>query len=151
VLQFVHSSFRDPGDHTDKITGQPCEVLVGLALTHLDRWFNVVRQIDSTTGLYERVFMADSEALHEKTVVVTNQLGLHARVATMMVQTLRNYASQVHIVKDGVEVNARSVLGLLLLAATPGSEIVVRAQGPDSTEAIQEISRLVQDETPEEN
>ncbi len=95
--------------------------------------------------------MADSEALHEKTVVVTNQLGLHARVATMMVQTLRNYASQVHIVKDGVEVNARSVLGLLLLAATPGSEIVVRAQGPDSTEAIQEISRLVQDETPEEN
>jgi len=50
-----------------------------------------------------------------------------------------------------VEVNARSVLGLLLLAAAPGSEIVVRALGPGSTEAIQEISRLIQDETQEDN
>jgi len=95
--------------------------------------------------------MADGEQLLEKTLTVTNQLGLHARVATMMVQTLRNYTSQVYVIKDGVEVNARSVLGLLLLAAAPGSEIVVRALGPDSTEAIQEISRLIQDETQEES
>jgi phosphocarrier protein HPr len=147
----VHSCFGNSGDRTDRITELLSPVLAGLALTHLDRWFNVVRQMGSIIGLSERDLMADSESLLEKTLVVTNQLGLHARVATMMVQTLRNYSSQVHIVKDGVEVNARSVLGLLLLAATPGSEIVVRAQGPDSTEAVQEISRLVQNETPEES
>jgi phosphotransferase system HPr (HPr) family protein len=87
----------------------------------------------------------------EATLTVGNRLGLHARVATMMVQSMRNYSCQVTLRKDGVEVDARSVLGLLLLAASPGSEIVVRAQGPDSREAIQEISRLIQDEDSEEN
>jgi len=69
----------------------------------------------------------------------------------MMVQSMRNYSCQVTLVKDGVEVDARSVLGLLLLAASPGSEIVVRAQGSDSMEAIHEISRIIQDEESEEN
>jgi len=87
----------------------------------------------------------------EKTLTVGNRLGLHARVATMMVQTMRNYSCQVTLVKDGVEVDARSVLGLLLLAASPGSEIVVRAQGLDCMEAINEISRIIQDEESEEN
>lgn len=82
----------------------------------------------------------------EKTLTVNNQLGLHARVATMMVQTMRNYQSSVTIAKDGMEVDARSVLGLLLLAATAGSEIIVRAHGPDCRQAIEEISRLIQDE-----
>jgi phosphotransferase system HPr (HPr) family protein len=88
--------------------------------------------------------------MQETTLTVSNQLGLHARVATMMVQAMQNYTCQVTLVKDGVEVDARSVLGLLLLAATPGSELLVRAHGPDSRRAIQEISRLIQDEEPEE-
>lgn len=82
----------------------------------------------------------------EETLKVTNQLGLHARVATMMVQAMRNFTSQVTLIKDGMEVDARSVLGLLLLAATPGSEILVRAHGPDSKAAIEEIGRLIRDE-----
>ena len=48
--------------------------------------------------------------------------------------------------KDGVQADGRSVLDLLLLAATPGSEIVVRASGPDAEAAVKEISRLVQNE-----
>jgi phosphotransferase system HPr (HPr) family protein len=88
--------------------------------------------------------------IQETTLTVSNQLGLHARVATMMVQAMQNYTCQVTLVKDGVEVDARSVLGLLLLAATPGSELLVRAHGPDSGRAIQEISRLIQDEESEE-
>jgi phosphocarrier protein len=87
--------------------------------------------------------------LLETKLTVSNELGLHARVATMMVQAMQNYSSQVTVVKDGVEVDARSVLGLLLLAATPGCEIIVRACGPDSEQAIQEISRLIQHEEPE--
>jgi phosphocarrier protein len=93
--------------------------------------------------------MMESEMM-ERIVRVGNQLGLHARIATMMVQTMQNYSCQVTLMKDGVEVDARSVLGLLLLAATPGSEIVVKAQGPDSREAIQEISRLIQDDESEQ-
>jgi phosphocarrier protein HPr len=95
--------------------------------------------------------MIAEEQIVEKTLTVGNRLGLHARVATMMVQTMRNYSCQVTLVKDGVEVDARSVLGLLLLAASPGSEILVRAQGLDSMEAINEISRIIQDEESEEN
>ena len=95
--------------------------------------------------------MIAEEEKVEKTLTVGNRLGLHARVATMMVQTMRNYSCQVTLVKDGVEVDARSVLGLLLLAASPGSEIVVRAQGVDCMEAINEISRIIQDEESEEN
>ncbi|HMK37385.1 MAG TPA: HPr family phosphocarrier protein [Desulfomonilaceae bacterium] len=86
--------------------------------------------------------------LLERTVTVGNQMGIHARVATMMVQTMQNYACKLTLMKDGVEVDARSVLGLLLLAASPGSEIVIRANGPDSREAIQEISRIIQNEEP---
>ncbi len=95
--------------------------------------------------------MIPEEEIVEKTLTVGNRLGLHARVATMMVQSMRNYSCQVTLVKDGVEVDARSVLGLLLLAASPGSEIVVRAQGPDGMEAINEISRIIQDEESEES
>ncbi len=87
----------------------------------------------------------DNEGL-QTMVVVGNQMGLHARVATMMVQTMRKFASKVTLIKDDMEVDARSVLGLLLLAATPGSRILIRAHGPDSKEAIQEITRLIQDE-----
>ena len=82
----------------------------------------------------------------EKTLRVANRQGLHARVATMVVQAMQKYECDVTVVKDGVEVDARSVLGLLLLAATPGSEILVKALGPDSREALEELTRLLEDE-----
>ncbi|MGC8604342.1 MAG: HPr family phosphocarrier protein [Desulfomonilaceae bacterium] len=87
--------------------------------------------------------MTESELL-EKTVVISNELGLHARVATAMVQTMKGHSCQVTLVKNGMEVDARSVLGLLLLAATPGSELTIRANGPGSREALEQISRLLQ-------
>jgi phosphocarrier protein HPr len=80
----------------------------------------------------------------QKALRVANHQGLHARVATMIVQALQHYTCRVTIVKDGVEVDARSVLGLLLLAATHGSEILVSAQGPDCVQAIEQVSRLIE-------
>jgi phosphocarrier protein len=77
---------------------------------------------------------------------VTNELGLHARVATRIVQIMQKLRCQVTLAKDGVEANASSVLGLLMLAASPGTVIEARAKGPDSELAIQQISRLIQDE-----
>ncbi|MFH1117233.1 MAG: HPr family phosphocarrier protein [Pseudomonadota bacterium] len=82
----------------------------------------------------------------EKALTVNSQQGLHARIATLLVQAMQKFSCEVTVVKDGVEVNARSVLGLLLLAATSGTQILVRAQGPDSTEAIEEFSRLIEHE-----
>lgn len=85
-----------------------------------------------------------TEEFIEKTIVVGNQMGLHARVATVVVQMMRNYECQVTLVKDGMEVDARSVLGLLLLAATPGSELIIKGNGPDSRDAIQSICEIIE-------
>jgi len=95
--------------------------------------------------------MIEESARLEKSLTVHNEQGLHARVATLVVKALQNFTCRVTVVKDGVEVDARSVLGLLLLAATHGSEILVRAQGPDSREAIHEISRLIEDDNSNEH
>lgn len=87
----------------------------------------------------------------EKTLTIPDGLGLHARVATMMVKAMQNYMSSVTLSKDDVEVSAKSVLGLLLLAASPGSRIVVRAQGPDSREAVEAITRIIEHDNRSEN
>ncbi len=90
-----------------------------------------------------------SQEYIEKTIVVGNQLGLHARVATVVVQLMRNFECQVTFVKDGIEVDARSVLGLLLLAATPGSELIIRGNGPDSRNAVEKICELIETDEPD--
>ncbi len=90
--------------------------------------------------------MADNGDVIERTLVVNNPMGLHARVATSMVKAMDKYECRVTLQKDSLEADARSVLSLLLLAATPGSEILVRAEGPDSLAAVSEIDRLIQEE-----
>jgi phosphotransferase system HPr (HPr) family protein len=82
----------------------------------------------------------------EVALTVPNGLGIHARTATMLVRMMQDYDCTVTLTKDGIEADARSVLGLLLLAASPGSDILVRAQGPQSSDAIKEIIRLIDHE-----
>ena len=86
--------------------------------------------------------ISESELL-EKTVTIGNQLGLHARVATALVQTMKRHTCQVTVAKDGMEVDARSVLGLLLLAATPGAELIIRAQGPGSQRSCRTNKQII--------
>jgi len=93
----------------------------------------------------------DGKAIEKTLRVSIEGSGIHARVATMIVRALENYSSGVTLTKDGVEVNARSVLGLLLLAAEPGAEVVVRAEGPDADEVIEEIGRLIEDDPIRQN
>lgn len=69
----------------------------------------------------------------------------------MIVHEMQKYTCTVTLVLDEVEVSARSVLGLLLLAAAPGTEVVVNAKGPGAREAIEDIRRLIQDDEPEPN
>lgn len=95
--------------------------------------------------------MIKENEVFAKSLTVTNGLGIHARVATQIVQRMQQFPCEVTLIKDDVEVSARSVLGLLLLAASPGTEILAKAIGPGSMEAIDEISRLIQDEESEQS
>ncbi len=84
------------------------------------------------------------ETAKEKTFTIKNKLGLHARAANMVVQAASNFACTITMTKDGIEANAKSIMGLLLLAAGRGSKIVVKAEGKDAKEAIKEIGKLIE-------
>jgi phosphocarrier protein len=78
----------------------------------------------------------------EKTFQIKNRLGLHARPAAMFVQEAAKHKCTVQVVKDGLEVNGKSVMGLMLLAAESGSKLTVRADGPDEAKALEALGKL---------
>ncbi len=80
----------------------------------------------------------------ERSFVVVNTLGLHARAAAQLVQTANRFGSQVHVEKDGVTVNGKSIMGVLTLAAAKGSSIALTVEGEDAAEAMEALSRLVE-------
>jgi phosphocarrier protein HPr len=90
------------------------------------------------------------ESSKERTFTIKNKLGLHARAANMVVQTASNFQSTITVTKDGIEANAKSIMGLLLLAAGQGSKIMVRAEGKDAKEALKEIGKLIEGKFGEE-
>jgi phosphocarrier protein HPr len=79
----------------------------------------------------------------EETLTVKNELGIHARSAAMIVRLLERYRSAVFLEKDGNRVDARSLLDILTLACPKDSRIVVRADGDDAREAVDSITKLV--------
>lgn len=82
---------------------------------------------------------------HEGTFTILNELGLHARPAMLLVQAISRLDCDVTIEKDGLEADCKSIMGVLTLAAEEGSQITVRAQGPDSRKAVEAIEALVLD------
>ena len=76
---------------------------------------------------------------------IVNRLGLHARAAAQLVQTANRFLADVTIEKDGNEVNGKSIMGLLMLAAPQGSTIAVTVSGEDAEEAIKVIGNLIND------
>jgi phosphocarrier protein len=87
----------------------------------------------------------------ERDVEIVNRLGLHARAAAKLVHTSGAYQSRVSVIKDGEEVDAKSILGILLLAAGQGSELTIRCQGPDEEEALNAVSTLIANRFDEES
>jgi phosphocarrier protein HPr len=79
-----------------------------------------------------------------KTVTIPNKLGLHARPASLFVKTAAQFESDIKIEKDGVEVNGKSIMGVMMLAAEQGSEITIRADGPDEKEAMKALMDLIE-------
>jgi phosphocarrier protein len=87
----------------------------------------------------------------EREVEIVNRLGLHARAAAKLVQTAGGFDSRLWLLKDGEEVDAKSILGLLLLAAGQGSRVTLRAEGGDAAEAVDAVASLIADRFYEES
>lgn len=87
--------------------------------------------------------MSDMESPLERTFEIVNTLGLHARAAALLVQTAQKYRSHVEIVKDDLAVNGKSIMGVLMLAASKGTQVTVRAEGEDAGAAMEGIGELI--------
>jgi phosphocarrier protein HPr len=81
----------------------------------------------------------------QKTALIINERGLHARAATKLVQLASRYPCEVMLEKDGHEVNGKSIMGVLMLVASKGTTLVVKAKGDKAAEAVSEIVKLIDD------
>jgi len=81
--------------------------------------------------------------MREEQVLIDNKLGLHARAAAKVVHAASAFEAEIFIGTEEEVVNAKSILGLLTLAATKGTSLIVRADGPDETEAVQALVDLI--------
>ena len=79
----------------------------------------------------------------ERTVMIENKNGLHARPAAEIVKLAAKFASEITIVKDDLDVNGKSIMGVMMLAAEHGSSITFRAEGPDAEQALDALTTLV--------
>ncbi len=78
-----------------------------------------------------------------KEVTLINKLGMHARAATKFVQLAQKFRSRIIVEKDGVEINGKSILGLMTLAAPVGSKLVLKVDGEDEEEAMKALVELI--------
>jgi len=75
---------------------------------------------------------------------IINALGLHARAAAQLVKLANRFRCDVFLLKEGQEVNGKSIMGVLMLAATQGSEVLVRTEGEDAEPALKAIGELIE-------
>lgn len=80
----------------------------------------------------------------ERTFVIVNALGLHARAAAQLVQLANRFRSEVHVEKEGMQVNGKSIMGVLTLAAAKGASIVVSCEGDDAEAAMAALAKLIE-------
>ena len=79
----------------------------------------------------------------EREFDILNRLGLHARAAAQLVRMANGFSSEIRVVKDGMEVNGKSIMGVLMLAAPKDTRILIRATGLDAEEAVAAIGELI--------
>ena len=80
----------------------------------------------------------------ERTVQIVNKAGLHARPAAEIVKLAARYASDITVSRDELEVNGKSIMGVMMLAAECGATLQLKAEGPDATEAINALAKLIE-------
>jgi phosphocarrier protein len=84
----------------------------------------------------------EADGVLRRTVIVQNEVGLHARPAKNLVTELNKFCSDVFLEKDGYKINAKSIIGVLTLAAVKGTELTVIADGEDAEEALDVVERM---------
>ncbi|MEO7299134.1 MAG: HPr family phosphocarrier protein [Verrucomicrobiota bacterium] len=84
-----------------------------------------------------------ANSIQERELVVCNKLGIHARPAAMFVKTANRFDCEIFVEKDGEKVNGKSIMGLMMLAAGPGSKITVSVEGQDGDAALNELEALL--------
>jgi phosphotransferase system HPr (HPr) family protein len=80
----------------------------------------------------------------EKLVTIRNALGLHARPAGVLSQAASQFSSSIYIQKGLMKVNAKSIMGIMMLAASRGTQLTIRAEGSDEEDAVEALSQLVE-------
>jgi phosphocarrier protein len=79
----------------------------------------------------------------KKEFLIVNKLGLHARASALFVKTASRFSSEVKLAKEGVEVNGKSIMGIMMLAASKGTTVCLTVDGADKEEAMQTIGDLI--------
>ncbi len=82
--------------------------------------------------------------VHEAEVKIQNQLGLHARPAAQLVRLSNRFGSDIFLSKNGVEVNGKSIMGVMMLAAERGARVQIRAVGTDARQAVRDLVALIE-------
>ncbi|HQT65142.1 MAG: HPr family phosphocarrier protein [Acidocella sp. 20-57-95] len=88
--------------------------------------------------------MCDNSAIITRDVGIINRRGLHARAAAKLVTLAERFSAAVDVAKDGQSVSARSIMGLMMLGAAPGSTVTLSAEGFDAKEALDAIAALIE-------
>ena len=83
--------------------------------------------------------------MQKKELLIENKLGLHARAAAQIVKSATAYSSKITLIKDGLEVDGKSIMGIMMLAAAKGSTILVETNGDDEREAVARMEKLFKD------
>jgi phosphocarrier protein len=94
--------------------------------------------------------ITDGSAAMTKDFQVSNKLGIHARPAAMFVKTANRFACEIFVEKNGEKINGKSIMGLMMLAAGPGSKLTLHVRGTDAQAAIIELEALVKRKFDEE-
>jgi phosphocarrier protein len=94
-------------------------------------------------GLLNRKSSGNHDQKAEKEITIVNRLGLHARPAAMFVRIASRYRAEVWVEKEGENVNGKSIMGLMMLAAGQGSKLQIRCEGPDADKALAELEELI--------
>ncbi len=91
-----------------------------------------------------------SAKINQREFVVSNKLGIHARPAALFVKTANRFNCDIFVEKDEEKVNGKSIMGLMMLAAGPGSKIIVYCEGDDCHDALRELEALIKRKFDEE-
>lgn len=83
--------------------------------------------------------------MQQQEFLIVNKLGLHARASALFVKTAGKFASEVKLARDSVEVNGKSIMGIMMLAASKGTTVRLTVDGSDEEEAMQTIGALIKD------